>query len=110
MSAQSLQALATGNTVRRINDARKARVKAPQDTAEGMAVLAGELEDPTPWPKHLTVVDALRWPWRGMPDHRRALLAHAGCSEETKVAKLSERQRVVLCHALRSPVVWRGRA
>lgn len=105
-----LAALAVANASRRDNDARKARVKAPHDTVEGMAVLAGELESPAAWPKHLTLLEALHWPYRSFPAHRRELLWHGGCSEETKVSALTDRQRVVLCDALRSPVVWRGRA
>lgn len=110
MSTQNLQALAVGNEVRLQCSSAKARVHSAPDTAAGMAILARELEDRPRWPKDLTVAQTLRWPRRSTPRHRRALLAHAGCSQQTTVAKLTERQRVVLCHALRSPVVWRGRA
>ncbi len=106
---QAHQALAVANEVRLQRSAARQRVRDAPDTAAGMCVLADELEAGRTWPHGLRVDEALGWPSRSMLAHRRALLSHAGCTEETKVAKLSERQRVVLCDALRSPVVWRGR-
>ncbi len=104
---QVLDALQVANELRYATAHRRARVAEPRDTAAGMAQLALELESWEPWPKRLRVEEVLHWPNRSMPAHRRRLLAHAGLSEKTTVAKLTDRQRRVLCHALRSPVTWR---
>jgi hypothetical protein len=107
---QNLQALAVANERRLQCSSAKARVANAPGTAAGMAVLADELEAGRTWPKALLVEEALHWPRSSQPRQRAALLAHAGCTEVATVAKLSERQRVVLCYALRSPATWRGRA
>jgi hypothetical protein len=102
---QALQALAVGNEVRLQCAAARLRVRLASDTAAGMAALADELEAGRTWPKALLVEEALRWPRSSQPRQRAALLSHAGCTEDTTVAKLTVRQVRVLCHALRSPVV-----
>lgn len=106
---QALQALAVANERRLECAAARLRVRLASGTAAGMAALADELDAGDTWPKALRVEEALRWPRRSQPRHRQALLWHVGCTEQTTVAKLTERQRGVLCTALRSPVVWRGR-
>jgi hypothetical protein len=106
---QPLTALAVGNERRLQCFAARRRVHSAPDTAAGMRALADELEAGRTWPKALLVEEALAWPRSSQPRQRAALLAHAGCTKHATVAKLTIRQRGVLCHALRSPVAWKGR-
>lgn len=107
--AQSIAALATGNVVRSDRARARRRVKAHATTTDAMAQLAAELEARPRWPRRLLVDEVLTWPIRSQCWHRARIARHAGTGPSTTVAGLTERQVGVLCHALRSPVVWRGR-
>jgi hypothetical protein len=107
---QVLEALHVANELRYATAFRRARVREPRDTAAGMAGLALELESWEPWPKGLTVAQTLHWPYYSHSWQRQALLRHAGLSETRTVASLTAREVGLLCHALRSPATWKGRA
>jgi hypothetical protein len=107
---QPLTALAVANERRLQRSAARLRVANAPDTAAGMVVLAGELDAGHTWPKALRVEEALGWPRRSTSRHRQALLWHVGLSETRTVQTLTAREVGVLCDALRSPALWRGRA
>lgn len=105
---QPLNALAHGQQIRWVAIDAKRRVRAHRDTRRGFAQLAGEIAIQPRWPRKLRVAEALTWPWRSDWRQRRRLLACVGCSEQRTLNELTDRQREVLCAALRDPSLWRG--
>lgn len=104
MNAQNVIALAAATEMRRVNDARRTRVK-----AGGFATLADEIEAGGRWPKLLTVDEALRWPKRSSQVQRVAIRDRAGITETTTVMGMTDRQRRALVVVLRDPPGRTGR-
>lgn len=95
--------------VRRGRAALKREVQAAGAAQDGRDTLAAIVEDSSPALRTLMVWEALGWLHMRL-DHRHGLMRHIGASDYRQFGELTERQRRVLCHALRSPVMVRRAA